>query len=81
MGLVNVVVTTHALPSRILLSGLALGTDESIKKLLSIFLVNTDARTVVPILAATIAEDHHAMIIRAATDTVFATIVALRVGG
>lgn len=80
MSLVDVVISTHALPGRKLLRGLALGADETVKQLFGILLVNADTRAMVPILAATVAEDHHAMIIRPAADTILSTIVALGVG-
>jgi hypothetical protein len=77
----DIVVATHRLPGceRLGRDG-AFWTDVSIKKLLRILYVKTNARTMVPIPTTSLAFDHHAMIIRATANTVFATIIALRVG-
>jgi len=77
----NIVVATHRLPGCERLGrDSAFWTDVSIKKFLRILYVKTNARTMVPIATASLAFDHHTMIIRATADAVFATIIALRVG-
>jgi hypothetical protein len=78
---IDVIVATHRFVSGKRLSwNLALRADESVKKLFCIFLVNSNARAMVPILATTFAKNHHAMIVRATTGTVFPSIIAFVAG-
>ena len=75
--LVNVVITAHALPSGELLISFALGADEAVEKFLSIVDINTNTGAVIPLIATTVAVDHHTVIIRSTTEAVLSTIIAI----
>jgi hypothetical protein len=73
----DVVTTAHSFPSCEQFPLLmALGADKSIEQLFRIILINTDAGTMVPVLATAITIYHHTMIIRTTADTVFTAIIA-----
>lgn len=76
----NVVVTTHALPGRVLGVGLAIWADEAVEELTCILFVDVEAGAMVPIVTTSLTVHHHAVVIRATADTIFATVIALRVG-
>ncbi len=76
----NVVVTTHALPGRKFGVGLAVWADEAVEELACILFADVKARAMIPIVTTSLAVHHHAVIIRATADTVFAAVIALRVG-
>jgi hypothetical protein len=78
----DVIATAHALPSgekHTLL--VALWTDEAIKQLLGIVLINTNTRAMIPVLATAVTIYHHTMIIGTTADTIFTTIVTFGVRG
>jgi hypothetical protein len=73
----NIVVSTHALPGRVGIFGGASRAYESVKKLFGIGNIHLEAGAVIPVLTATLTIDHHAVVIWAAADAIFASIVAL----
>lgn len=78
--LANIAESTHALPGGKECLCLALWADEAVKKLLGVGDIDIQARAVIPIIAATIAVDHHAMIIWTTADAIFASVVAIFFG-
>jgi hypothetical protein len=77
----NIEVSAHGLVgSEGLAWDLAFGADEPVKEFLCVSLINANARAVVPILTTSLAENHHAMIIRATADAVFSAIIGLVAG-
>lgn len=80
MSLIDVDETAHWLPGGEELVGLAFGTDELIEKFSGIGFVDVKTRAMIPIITATIAPNHHAVVIGTSTDAVLLAIVALRIG-
>lgn len=78
--LANITESTHTLPGGKKCLCLALWADEAVQKLLGVGNIDIEARAVIPVIAATIAVDHHAMIIWTTADAIFASVVAVFFG-
>jgi hypothetical protein len=75
----SIITTTGALVESLELWGGTLWADETIEKFFAEGFINTNALAVIPLFASSLAENHHAMIIRSTTDAVLTTIVAFGV--